>query len=126
MATQLAQVRDRLEAGVPLGAEDRLTLLTVLALVQSPSIRRERRVTRRDELIRRLARLHFPGLCRAAQAERIAALARSYHAGGWLADRQQAALPERLAGKPEQYVWLAFKTNIRFPFSARQINRILK
>ena len=130
MATQLTQVRERLQSGRPLAAADRVALLTVLNLVQqlqpSPSSRRERRVTRRDELIRRLARIHFPGLCRAAQAERISDLARSYHAGGWVHDRQQAGPPERLQDKPERFLWLAFKTDVRFPFSPRQIDRILK
>ena len=119
MAAELTHLRERLQAGVPLGEADRRALLELLGRSGS-------RVTRRNELIRDLARVYCPNLRPGAQAARIAALARRYRAIAWRYDREQAGLPERLRDKPERLLWLAFKTDVAFPFSQRQIERILK
>ena len=125
-ALELAQVRGRLQAGEPLVEADRVALLEVLQLAQSGPNRRQGRVARRNELIRELARIHFPNLRPGAQAARIAALARRYHGTAWVRDCRHATLPDRLQGRAERLLWLAFKTVARFPFSYRQIERILK
>ena len=124
MAAELAQVRDRLQAGGPLGEADRVALLELLA--QPGLNRRQGRVARRNELIRELARVYCPNLRPGAQAARIAALARRYHGTAWVRDCRHATLPDRLQDRPERLLWLAFKTDVAFPFSQRQIERILK
>jgi hypothetical protein len=83
------------------------------------------RVAQRDRLIRELASVHYSHLARSAQAKRIAELVASYAGNGWPRDRGNVSLPAHLGGKPERLLWMAFKLDVIFPFSARQIERIL-
>lgn len=103
---------DGLEAAMGIGGPGQRTLATRRTLAQ------------RDELVRRLAAVHFPGLRATAQAERIHALLIRYHASAWPRERDAATCPARHRETPYAFAWAILQAHDR-PLSARQLRKKL-
>lgn len=79
----------------------------------------------RNAALRTLASHHFKDLTTAAQAERIATLAKRYSASAWRYDRSRGAMPPRYRNTPKEYLWEAFASGAAMPICQRQLRHIL-
>jgi len=87
--------------------------------------RRAEAMRQRDEALRELAAAFFTGTGPCATARKIAALAVRYGASAWRDDRNHDTMPQRYAGKPQAYLWRAFKSGATMPLGERQIRNIV-
>lgn len=79
----------------------------------------------RDEALRALADAFFADEGPCATSREIAILATRYGASAWRIDRNYDTMPRHYAGKPQAYLWRAFKTGATMPLGERQIRNIL-
>ena len=86
----------------------------------------ERGIRQRDEALRELARLYFPGLTVSAQAAHIRRLAQRYEGTAWPRDARSGDMPRRYSGTPQAYLWEAFKSGARMPVSERHLRTLLQ
>ena len=87
--------------------------------------RRAEAMRERDEALRALSRKFFTDDGPCARAREIAMLAARYGASAWRIDRNHDAMPERYVGRPQAFLWRAFKSGATMPLGERQIRNIL-
>jgi len=87
--------------------------------------RRAEAMRQRDEALRELAAAFFTETGPCATAREIATLAVRYGASAWRDDRNHDAMPQRYIGKPQAYLWRAFKSGATMPLGERQIRNIV-
>lgn len=86
---------------------------------------REEAIRRRDSAIRTLADDQFTELRPSAQARQIHTLAVRYAASAWRYDRCLEQVPAHYQGKPNEWLWRAFKSGAPMPICERQLRQIL-
>lgn len=87
--------------------------------------RRAEAMRERDAALRALAERFLPGLSPCARSREIATLAKRYGASAWQIDREYAEMPEHYAGRPQEFLWRAFKSGATMPLGERQIRNIV-
>jgi len=87
--------------------------------------RRAEAIRERDEALRELGTAFFTGTGPCVTAREIATLAVRYGASAWRTDRNHDAMPQRYIGKPQAYLWRAFKSGATMPLGERQIRNIV-
>jgi hypothetical protein len=85
----------------------------------------EEAMRRRDAALRALAAAHFPALSVSARAKQIHTLAVRYGASAWRYDEALEAMPAHYQGKPNAWLWEAFKSGAPMPICERQLRNIL-
>ena len=85
----------------------------------------EEAIRKRDGALRALAERLLPGASAGIQARQIHALAVRYAAAGWTLERELEEPPPGHRGKPQEHLWLAFKSGAPMPIGPRQIRSIL-
>jgi hypothetical protein len=86
---------------------------------------REEAIRQRDDAIRKLAAAWFADLRPATQARQVHTLAIRYAASAWRYDRDRDDLPAHYLGKPQQWLWQAFRSGAPMPVCERQLRQIL-
>jgi hypothetical protein len=79
----------------------------------------------RDAALRGLAERFFAADSISARAAQIHALSERFAAANWTGDSRQPEMPERYAGTPKEYLWLAFKSGAPMPLGERRLRGIL-
>jgi hypothetical protein len=79
----------------------------------------------RDAALRELAARHCPCATATAAAQQIGVLALRYAASAWRFDGEREAMPPHYEGKPEEWLWRAFKSGAAMPLGERQLRKIL-
>lgn len=85
----------------------------------------EEAMRQRDAALRELASLHFDSLSISARAQMIYRLACRYAASAWLRDRRAESMPPLYGGKPQEWLWRAFKSGAPMPICERQLRHII-
>ncbi len=85
----------------------------------------EAAIRMRDSSLRELAERFFANMKVCARSHAIATLAMRYAASAWRIDRNYSEIPARYAGRPEELLWLAFKSGARMPLGDRRIRDII-
>jgi len=85
----------------------------------------EEAMRRRDAALRELAERHLPALAPSGQARQIHLRALRYGASAWNHDQAAADMPTRYSGKPNEWLWRAFKSGAPMPICERQLRNIL-
>lgn len=79
----------------------------------------------RDEILRALAQRFYPGVPVSTQAARIHLLAVAYAIANRPSCRMDPHCPPQHRGRPEEYLWAAFKSGASMPIAPRELRRIL-
>jgi hypothetical protein len=79
----------------------------------------------RNKALRELARCHLADQSRTQQARKIATLSSRYMASAWRFDKNRPEMPARYKGRPQEWLWQAFKSGASMPLSERQLRNIL-
>lgn len=87
--------------------------------------RRAEAMRDRDEALRSLSKQFYADEGPCARSRIIATLAARYATSAWRIDREYDAMPQHYAGKPQAYLWRAFKSGATMPLGERQIRNIL-
>lgn len=87
--------------------------------------RAEAAIRMRDSSLRELAECFFADMRVCARSHTIAIIAVRYAASAWRIDRNRSEMPARYAGRPEEFLWLAFKSGARMPLGDRRIRDII-
>lgn len=87
--------------------------------------RRAEAMRERDEALRALSRKFFADEGPCARSRTIATLAARYGASAWRIDRNHEAMPQHYSGRPQAFLWRAFKSGATMPLGERQIRNIL-
>ena len=85
----------------------------------------EEAIRRRDSALRELASHLANALSPSAQAKRIHMLAVRYGASAWLHDHNNESMPPAYRGRPNEWLWRAFKSGAQMPICERQLRHIL-
>jgi len=89
------------------------------------SWRAEAAIRMRDSALRELAKRFFADMRVCARARTIAAIALRYGTSAWRIDRNKGEMPAHYMGRPEEFLWLAFKSGARMPLGDRRIRDII-
>ncbi|SRR5258706_1418381 len=85
----------------------------------------EEAMRRRDAALRELANLLFKALSPSAKAKRIHMLSVRYGTSAWLRDHNNESMPPAYRGRPNEWLWQAFKSGAAMPICERQLRHIL-
>lgn len=86
----------------------------------------EEAIRQRDAALRNLAGRFFGPLSPSARAHQIYVLAVRYGASAWLMDRNRDDLPSYYRGRPQEWLWRAFKSGAPMPICERQLRNVLQ
>ena len=87
--------------------------------------RRAEAMRERNAALRSLSNRFFAGTSPCARSREIATLAARYGASAWRIDRSRDGMPKRYAGRPQAFLWRAFKSGATMPLGERQIRNIV-
>lgn len=79
----------------------------------------------RDSSLRELADCFFANMRLCARSRAIETIACRYAACAWRIDQKHDDMPARYADRPEEFLWLAFKSGARMPLGERRIRDII-
>src|SRR5262245_3742937 len=85
----------------------------------------EENIRKRDSALRQLCTHHFLELSLTGQARLVHRLSLRYAASSWRFDRERKTMPNRYRGTPNEFLWLAFKSEATMPVCTRQLRNIL-
>ncbi len=87
--------------------------------------RRAEAMRERDAALRALSKAYFAGHSPCTRSREIARLAARYGTSAWRIDRTRDQMPDHYAGKPQAFLWRAFKSGATMPLGERQIRNIV-
>jgi hypothetical protein len=79
----------------------------------------------RDAALRELTDKHLRDLSLSARAEAVHRLSCRYGASGWRFDKERDVTPASYEGRPQEFLWRAFKSGAAMPLCTRQLRTIL-
>jgi hypothetical protein len=85
-----------------------------------------RSISERDTALRQLVKHHLADLSLSAQARQVHRLSRRYEAVAWSRDQRLEFMPARYRGAEFEWLWQAFRSGGRMPFSERHLRSILR
>lgn len=87
--------------------------------------RRAEAMRERDAALRALSNRFYADRSPCARSREIAVRATRYAASAWLNDRERDTMPAHYAGKPQAFLWRAFRSGATMPLGERQIRNII-